>query len=75
METWSLVGGAGRCRYLEADADAAEEGEGPGGQQGRQPAGAAVESTEGHGQAWFPLPKIFFNTSSITSGLQSIILI
>ena len=52
MEAWSLVGGVrGRCRYLEADADAAEEGESPRGQQGRQPAGAAGESTEGHGKA------------------------
>ena len=63
METWSLVGGqrlcrgrkvgaGGRGRYLEADADAAEEGESPGGQQGRHPAGAAGKSAEGHCQAW-----------------------
>lgn len=33
---------------LQADADPAEEGEGPGGQQGGHPAGAAGQGTQGH---------------------------
>ena len=66
LETWSLVGGAGRGGYLEADADAAEEGESPRGQQGRQPAGAAGESTEGHGQAGRFLVGLQSHTVSTT---------
>ena len=41
---------AGGDVELQTDADPAEEGEGPGGQQGGHPAGAAGESTQGHGR-------------------------
>ena len=40
---------AGGDVELQADADPAEEGEGPGGQQGGHPARAAGQGTQGHG--------------------------
>ena len=36
--------------WLQTEAHPADEGESPGAQDGRHPAGAAGESTQGHGQ-------------------------
>ena len=37
-------------QVLDTEAHPTDEGEGPGGQNGRHPAGAAGESTQGHRQ-------------------------